>query len=547
MSRFNTRAVRNRSGAFVDYHLEDPRSGRRAGIAGGAERTRELKGSAQLIFQRRILLPSGTYATVRSLVVGERGQIAFYAAIIVPIVLSISILAVDVSQWQRLRSETQSQADRLALGAARLLPDQNAAAAFIQAGLLEHPKLQAGTPDAVSITSSEVQITLSAAHESVFDAFLPNRGESQGVLLKVIESATAQVVPTDMALILSDSIRLRPAAYQSWGALADWPEASYFNFVSLPCDRAHSESENFALGSVCAKGREQEYQRWATQACFNPGNLPFKRAALAILDAAAPLGNDRVAVSFSPGDEPRSNYTQAQTLAFEGKSKPQWSNWFDQENFISDEACAYFADPEISPGTPYELFGPSAQLNPAVAGQETECAKFVPGFPSGQHLPLGKLSSCFTNGQLSTRETIYLHAVRDREHRPGAADLVEAARAAMLELVNATDAREIRKNLAAQQHRKIVMLTEEVPEPDAAFQALAGQLEVNGISLYIVSYVYTEMERASSLMARNRANAEAIAALENRRVAVLIAEEESQLTRIASRLAAVDREVALKL
>lgn len=416
----------------------------------------------------------------------ERGNIVLYALVLLPVVLSLSVLAVDVSSFQALKEKAQQEADRIALQAVHALPDKAEAERIIRSASADLTDLHLASGEderqLYSIGTATVSLTLEGRVNAFFDFFIRRAGHGpQTFVLR--EASEAQMVPADTVIILADAASLRPLPYESWGEGGSWPASKLFNFISEPEIRAVAPGqETPAWVLQWAAGK---YQRWVTQSCFNPVYSPLKLAAIGLIDLLGAVDTNRISLVFSPSERTSAGFSVARTLSFPGEepdAEGEWSSYFEPETFISDEACLYFSDPEASDDYTYRLPLPPAGFG--LAHEANACGERYSATPWGASwYPYGRLSPCFTSSALTLRELVYSHAARSIGHGADGVDLIQAANQGIVQLVSDTtaraeDARRRRGNLAAAPLRSIIVLADTVPDVgSAAFAELKRRLE----------------------------------------------------------------------
>ena len=288
----------------------------------------------------------------------EKGHISLYALVVLPIVCSFAVLAVDVSNYQALRDRAQEAADRIALQAAKALPDISAARGIITESVKKESLLELDSDNAPLITSSRITLALSGSVSSSFDVFLP-----ASKIFSVQESAEVVVAPSDVVVILADAQSLRPPAGESWGDGSTWPPSKYFNFVRKPNPVSVPADEYIGEEVYWKNWRDSwessEYRRWATQSCYNPVYSSLKFAAISVLDVLNAVSNYRTSLIFSPSEDRNRQYAVSRELSFNASAEidapARWFNYFEKIDFVSDEACALFADPQTSDQLRYQL------------------------------------------------------------------------------------------------------------------------------------------------------------------------------------------------
>lgn len=454
---------------------------------------------------------------MRSLLLCNRGNITLYALFCLPVVLTLSIVGVDMAGWQAKRELLQRESDRIAMMAAKALPDVGAAQQIIQSAIQSESQI---TSFELQSSSSEIALTLHGRLDSSFDTFLKQYTGTEQTF-PVVQRSVVQVVPTDYVLVISDSGSLRPNADETpWGDETAWPASNYFS-MSAPIPLAPgavlpSPQDTKAWPTWRADWNETRYRRWATQSCFNPVFSSLKFAAITLSDVLGGSTTNRVAAIFTPGDDPLLGYSYARPLKFHNETperEARWSNYFETDNYLSDELCAYLANPLISGNDErYELPHAPNYFGLPSAGR-AECEnEFADGATFAEHFPSGKLSSCFANSNnseaqgLSLREALYFHMARRHGHAADGSNIIRALQQAYITIGNvelnpetfASLALPNRGKAAYVSRRAIILLTDMLPNPaDADFIQLIEHLNNNNIDL-----IAAVLDRSGALAAR---------------------------------------------
>ncbi|MBL7662359.1 hypothetical protein JNK13_06375 [bacterium] len=417
------------------------------------------------------------------------GNIAFYALACVPFVVTLSVLAVDVSHWSALREHAQSEAERIAMQAVQALPDQAKAQGLIQAALARQNILTID-PTQTLITQSSVQVGLEGKLNSAFDFFVEPISGAKTFTAK--KRALVQLVPTDYVLIIADGRTLRPEhGEDAWGNSGEWPASGYWN---------------------CATHTPVVDARWSTQSCYNPAFTPLKLAALSLVDVYGAIALNRVGAMFTPGTESGVNtkslrfirgeitleeerYFPGQIGGFINPDLATAEAHFDPyrtEGGLGDEACVFFADSRWDlryqiPAT-FDVFGfQHAQANCQDVIEFPQC-----------HLPFDGLSSCYLQNTLRLREAIYWHAAKlpiAAQNFTAEPEIISAIERAVIDLVDTAtnellqEEIKFRGNVGYKNARKIILLTDRalIPDPGSLTRALKAVRDSNS-ELYIVAF-----------------------------------------------------------
>ncbi len=457
----------------------------------------------------------------------ESGNISLYAAVILPIVVSLSVVAVDVSNFQSLRDAAQQEADRIALQAAAALPDTHRAELLLHRAVSSLAGFRLALSDeqaaALRVSSSSVELVLEGSVPAVFDIFLRLQGSS-GHVFTLREKANVQIVPGDYVIIVADASTLRPRPGSAWGSEQSWPASRYFNF-SRPPEVSLVEAAETAVKSDVFWSRWWEawttnvYRRWATQACYNPVFSGLKLAAISVIDVLGAIETNRLSLIFTPGDEGQDGFSVLRPLGFmkQDVSGPEavWPGYFESEDFVSDESCVYFADAEASGDTAYGI--PQAPVFSAkFAARQAECSDRIDPLKGAgpYYYPYNALAECFTGSAIKLREALYFHAARKMGHSPGALNIVYALDQAYLQLVLANDEaqheeKKRRGNLSGESTRKIFVFSDQLPDPQQAeFRAAISRLEQAEIDLVLVAFLPLDQLASEHEMVERRENLE---------------------------------------
>lgn len=441
----------------------------------------------------------------------QKGNIAFYALFVLPVVMVMLMIAVDVSNWQALREEARRHADRIVLETAQYLPYQQDAEAVYQSQAnyfnasnnLNLNIDSSASEVALRVKPSNVNLNITGSVESGFDFFL-QAFTGSGTVFPINETASARLLPTDLVLIVSDSANLRPPAPALWGNQLDWPHSEYFNFILPPTVSIDpSPQPPFAWSSwwTPAEFVPNRFMRFATQLCYNPVVMPLKHASILAVDAISVNEENRLAVYVSPGDIPAltaggAGYTILNDLKYvdEPNSGPVWSNYFEPDIAHSDEACVLYAHSEAN-NIRYNIPNSSSWNASSVCPQVV-----LPGLyadPRG-HYPnpfLSYISNCFKQGGLGIREALYYHGVRRNQHEPGAANLARSLFQALTsiietEKITAATSSVKRKGLVRDSSKIVLMISEVLPSilnPEIQ-RAIALIQKVDNLKVYLVGY-----------------------------------------------------------
>ncbi len=426
----------------------------------------------------------------------QRGNATLFVLAIVPLALSMSVLAVDVSRFQSLRERAQKEADRIALQAAKALPDQSLAHDIVRRNVEAIADLtiaKNATGEELLFTDPHsITVGLAGSSEAVFDSFLP-----QEQFFSFQEIATAARVPQDLVIIMADGHSLRPTARESWGASIDWPASGYFRFVSNPRPQgipaAVTAEEGVYWPHWWNEWESEGYQRWATQSCFNPIFSSLKLATISLLDRVSAFSNSRAALIFSPGDDARLGYAVSRKLSLfqPMRAEARWFSTMELQTFFGDETCLLFSHPQTSADSRYQS-PQRAEHSPSLVRVANRCADIfrTTGW-GGLWYPSGHLEDCFLEEKLSLREAVYYRASRSTELPVDGSHILAALDEAVAELAAQPNADEytVRGNLALTPVRKIVILTDSLPRADSeGFQRIHSQIKSLQAHVLVVSF-----------------------------------------------------------
>ncbi len=461
----------------------------------------------------------------------ENGNVAFYVLFVLPVAIALLMIIVDISSWQSLREEAQSEADRISLQIAGHLPFASAArSAFAQSAsefnaraaskgsslrvLEEDPDAFAG---GAFVGESRVRVVITGAHASMIDFFL-RAFTNQEMVLQVRQESEARLVPLDSVLILSDGISLRPSVppnladfssgdigYASFGGEFDWAPSEYFTLAPPPLIKPSPEPAppfGWTDWWKPAQFSLPEFRRWVTQTCYNPANMPLKLSGIMIADTiqASPL--NRIAVMGTPGDQPGvAPYSFIKGIS--ANDLPFWSNYFESPSGICDEACVY-----------YSHFSSRYALPESFSEHSRECDELFSTNPltdPNGHYPnpfQSKLSDCFLQRNISLREALYYRAVRGNSHEPDFSNISRTARAGASLLIeeeklSVETSAVSRGNLAGSASRIVFLLVDALP--DIAETEMQEVLEIlehdERLRMYVLAYVHPGLtEDAGALL-----------------------------------------------
>jgi hypothetical protein len=445
----------------------------------------------------------------------QDGTIVFYVLFVLPVAMALLIIVVDISAWQSLREEAQSEADRIALQVAQHLPYKDEVVASLRELGVKYNAFAASRGSSLRVRTStldedvsgfQVRVALEGVRTSFLDYFLTLfTGES--AVFSVLQESQARLSPVDAVLIFSDALSMRPGippgvpeihqGEATWGDPFDWPASEYFAFVPLPQLRPSPAPEapvGWPRWWQSDQFNSSEYQRWATQLCYNPVFSPLKFASIMITDTfgASPL--NRIGVMASPGDQAGGvGFTSIKRMTFD-EDIPVWSNFFESSVGNCDEACVMYAADSLR-----------YRLPPSFSGIPTysHCDVVIAHSPFGD--PLGhypnpfqtKLSGCFVGGGATLREVLYYRSVRPNVHEVDALNIARALRTGISSLIEeekrtGEEFRSLRGNLAGVSSRIVFLLSDALPPSSHAevtdLLTLVG--EDPRLKLYVLAYLH---------------------------------------------------------
>ena len=420
------------------------------------------------------------------LIKSNRGNATLYTMLILPFAVGLSTVALNISSWNGARSSLQLDADRLALLAANMLPVQEGVLDYLEANLQmsvggNRARVSVEWPDS---DLSSVTVTLSATLNDPLSALFLSSGNHS-----LSRSATAAIVPIDYAVIVADGHTLRPGVAFSgaateiappWGQDLDWPRSGYFGCVTAPSPSVGDYDwrwwENWSNDS---------FQRWLTQACFNPVWSKVKLSTIDLIDGLASDSRSRISLYFTPGDNSFERYQRVRSIHGEqddptlyhgqrggflvdstASAQATFSDYVELSQLSSDELCLLMSDEVSALNGRYQI--PINNL-PNPSNQSCGAAIEFP-FCGTRHIPYGRISNCYSSQNWLLREAIYYRQARletpDFDAEP---DIRAAVSSAFGELIDNRSALAIsnsanrRQNLAPKARRRILVITDRLP------------------------------------------------------------------------------------
>ena len=437
------------------------------------------------------------------------GHIALYA-VLLPFVLALSTLVIDVANWNATRDLLQKEAATIAQQCAALLPHRQRATEYAQTRFGQLPALIPHVHDlhgAISFPSSEtntasaglVKITLRAQYSATFSAILTRLGLAPVGTFSLERSTTAQVVPADYVLIISDSSSLRPSVIP-WGEEILWPAAELFQCSLAP----DFHSSFIAPNETWAAQWSPPFSRLLTQSCFNPILSSLKRTIISLVDRLGALPRNRLAVIFSPGNDTSASTQTIRRIhhiasdptipaGFTTTAPTATTNWTDVDYRSSALACLQFATPLCTGSNPYELWTNSFAVDsPANILNPTQQIVGAPFSLSAD------LIDPEASNQILLREAIYWNPAKPATR--GTLDIVTSINQALFDLLAADDHSLLeRGNLGAFTQRHIIIFSESLAGlTDYLTSETVNNLEQARVHLHILPYRHSQLSPAQT-------------------------------------------------
>lgn len=411
----------------------------------------------------------------------QRGVTLLTVLVIIPILLTLTIISVDLMRWQALRSQAQMEADRIAFLGASSLPNIRHAYETVSRELENLNTLHADSEFDVNgikiYNNSTLDVRLAGKVNSVFDMFVG----STAFMVKA--RSVVRIVPGDYILIISDNSSLRPGLHldsernrvipePAWGSL---PASGYFWQATPPPSHGISEDSSHWNWTEDWYGA---YPRWATQGCYSPPLLAIKRAGLSIVDSLSAFKENRVGLFFTPGSGNQdTGYSVSKYLddAVHGSisypasparhsSSASWPvDDYQVETGLSHDACIMFSEPTVSGNTDYVLPSVPGILGPANnldIGCKAPISDFIPG---EIHDPFNRIDKCYLEHNIDLRKAIFWRlAGAPQPNNTRGVDLKSSLNAATIELLKArfSDPPYPRGNLNASSAKAIILIVD---------------------------------------------------------------------------------------
>ncbi|MBP9838117.1 MAG: hypothetical protein KBC84_05330 [Proteobacteria bacterium] len=433
-----------------------------------------------------------------------KGNIALYALFILPFSLTLLSLVFDYNAWNAERNSTQLRADQLAFQLGKLLPNKTAIGLNIEKirinDTYKDSLLEVSYPEE---SLSNIKVRVSTKYQPSFTSLFANLLASSAFTIS--RESVVQVVPTDYIIIATDGNSLRPrktlsvdgSKYQidePWSDPSEWPESGYFNCVAAPViNSSDSKWQWWKLWD------NKDYQRWATQSCFNPIYSSYKSSLIELTQHITLKNADRLGFIFTPGKREDNGFTKIRSLksnlninpletaGFFSPKGPQaiWSNYQETEDFLGDESCVLMSEPISALNTFYELNNKS---------DFTE--KIIAYAPCGtRHFPQGNLNNNYLVENLQLKEAIYYHAARqDTEIFKATPDVKKSLVAAFEEFLlnnnenNVLEEKTRRGNLSSKAKKKIILISDFLTPLDEDLVSLFSQIVENHIEVNFIIF-----------------------------------------------------------
>ena len=459
----------------------------------------------------------------------EKGSLPFYLLITMPIAVSLSMVAVDISGWNAMNNALQKEADQIALQALDYLPDTESAANYIihATSFLNFPS----TSSKFNFANDHglaINLKLQSKFDPYFNVILEPFLKNQESLFSINKESTAQIIPTDYVLIMVDGSSMRPGieigatleeskADTPWGNNLSWPASDYFNCATKPivtaegCEITNKKcTGDSAVWDWWNHWESEAFKRWATQSCFNPVFSKIKTTAINFIDYISATPANRVSVIFTPGNSRGQKFQTIRNLREEQKingityyknniggffkttsieKEAHWNPNIEGEHFLGDEACVMLAHSSLALNKKYQI--PKNLFN-----SELSSGEILPFASCGNiHFPYQQLSQEYLNSSLKLREAVYFRSAKlnlpGKNSKP---DILLALQQAWKELVSIPN-KDILKsevdkrgNLAHFAKRKIILLTDSFPEQTSELENIISNLKLSNTKLIVASF-----------------------------------------------------------
>jgi|GEM_PF-5077666 len=452
----------------------------------------------------------------------QRGEVSLYLLVFIPVMLVVSVFAIDFAQWFSARTRLESEVDRIALLGARYLPDES------QARSVALAEIRSGLGDAIAEQASVsvnygcvITVSLRATIDHSFASLLSSLSAKDIKPLSVSAESSAQLVPSDIVIAVSDGQTLRPGLRADvgsgpedvWGDSSTWPASTYFEHTEF-APRPGLPGESWRWWD------DSRFPRWATQSCFNPALSAIKQATLSLIDNIDGVGFNRLSLLWSPGNDPALGFSVAREIdgapgGYVAKDSKVRSRWTDKEdlNFdLGDSSCVLFSEPTSTRSNLYAL--PLAPTG--IPDLSASCpSPIVDFFPGSIHDPYHTIAQCYMKDQLLIREALYWRSAS----LSGDFNIKAVLNKAVQELssgTGSTDAQaSLAGNLSRNPLRKVIILTSAISPLDEETKELVTKLTevLNGGEVVIAIFAHPWLTEADELIAKAEMYREFFAAI----------------------------------
>ncbi len=246
----------------------------------------------------------------------QSGNMVLYLLLLTPISLTLGLLTVDILGWHALGSNLQLKADRIALAAAQLLPDTEAARRYIENELGESEFAQSQNKYELDLDPSQVSLSLDVKLKTVLP--LPVQPTGTSTLFTQKRYARALVSPVELVVIAQDGESLRPQPFSFWEPSRDG------NYRINRCQEGKSDFGN------CQ-------QEWKAQNCLNPSFGELKLGLVKLISDIEKTPTHLTSILFWPGDNPNQGFSK---FDYRENSNTSFSQFYIQpRNNLSDRDC----------------------------------------------------------------------------------------------------------------------------------------------------------------------------------------------------------------
>jgi hypothetical protein len=246
----------------------------------------------------------------------QSGNMVLYLLLLTPISLTLGLLTVDILGWHALGSNLQLKADRIALAAAKLLPDTEAARRYIENELSESEFTQFQNRYELELDPSQVSLSLDAQLQTVLP--LPAQPTETSTLFTQKRYAKALVSPVEIVVIAQDGESLRPQPFSIW------EPSRGGSYRITKCLEGESDFDS------CQ-------QEWKTQNCLNPSFGELKLGLVKLISDIEKTPTHLTFILFWPGDNPSQGFSK---FDYRENANSSFSQLYIQpRNNLSDRHC----------------------------------------------------------------------------------------------------------------------------------------------------------------------------------------------------------------